>query len=249
MTPDDHEMGLPAGEELTEPLPDSLPPLAVDIDGTLTGPDRGLDPRVMPVCRSWPSTLVVATGKSMPYPVALCEFLGRETLVIAENGGVVVAGPTESIQFEGSPERAQAVVEAYRAEGYTTGWPETDLVNRWRETELAVSRESPLPPLERIADEHGLTVVDTGYAYHVKSPDVSKGKALRTLAGELGLDPEAFAAVGDSQNDVSTFEVAKRAIAVGNADDAARAAADHVTSGMYGAGFLDAVHLLRESAD
>lgn len=247
MTRDSHEMTLPAGEELRELLPDSLPPLAVDIDGTLTGPDRGLDPRVMPVCRAWPSTLVVATGKSMPYPVALCEFLGRETLVIAENGGVVISGPTESIRFEGSPEKAQAVLEAYRAEGYTAGWPDTDLVNRWRETELAVSRESPLAPLERLADEHGLNVVDTGYAYHVKSPDVSKGRGLETLAGEVGLDPGAFAAVGDSENDASTFAVAGQAIAVGNADDAARAAADHVTRATYGEGFLDAVQLLRES--
>jgi phosphoglycolate phosphatase (TIGR01487 family) len=247
MTFDDHELTLPATQRLTELLPESLPPLAVDIDGTLTGPDRGLDPRVLPVCRDWPSTLVVATGKAMPYPVALCEFLGRETLVIAENGGVVVAGPTETIQFEGSPDKARAAIEEYREQGYTTGWPDTDLINRWRETEYAVNRESPLAPLERIADEHGLTVVDTGYAYHVKSPDVSKGEALRTLAGEVGLDPGAFAAVGDSENDAPTFDVAGQAIAVGNADDAARAAADHVTAGTYGEGFLDAVGLLCDS--
>jgi len=249
VTREDYEMTLPAAAAVTAMLPDSLPPLAVDIDGTLTGPDRGLDPRVVPVCRAWPSTLVVATGKSMPYPVALCEFLGRETLVIAENGGVVLAEPTDTLRFEGSPETARAVIETYRAEGYTTGWPDTDLVNRWRETEFAVSRESPLPPLERIADEHGLTVVDTGYAYHVKSPDVSKGRALRTLVDELGLDPGGFAAVGDSQNDASTFAVAGQAIAVGNADDTARAAADHVTAATYAEGFLEAVQLLRESVD
>jgi phosphoglycolate phosphatase (TIGR01487 family) len=234
---------------LADQLPDTLPPLAVDIDGTLTGPDRGLDPRVMPVCRAWPAPLVVATGKSMPYPVGLCEFLGRETLVVAENGGVVVVGPTETIRFEGDPEAAQAVVEAYREQGYTTGWPDTDLVNRWRETEFAVSRESPLDPLETLAAEHGLAVVDTGYAYHVKAPDVSKGAGLRTLAAELGLDPEAFAAIGDSENDAPTFEVAGHALAVGNADDAARRAADHVTDATYADGFLAAVQWLCERAN
>jgi phosphoglycolate phosphatase (TIGR01487 family) len=230
-------------------LPDSLPPLAVDIDGTLTGPERALDPRVLPVCRAWPAPLVVATGKSMPYPVALCEFLGRETLVVAENGGVVIVGPAETIQFEGDREGAQAVIEAYREQGYTTGWPDTDLINRWRETELAVSRESPLEPLAALASEHGLAVVDTGYAYHVKSPDVSKGEGLRALAAELDIESGAFAAVGDSENDAPTFEVAGAAVAVGNADDAARGAADHVTEATYGDGFLEAVQWLCDSTD
>lgn len=234
---------------LADRLPDSLPPLAVDIDGTLTGPDRALDPRVMPVCRAWPAPLVVATGKSMPYPVALSEFLGRETLVIAENGGVVVVGPTDTLRFESDPGAARTVVEAYREQGYTTGWPDTDLVNRWRETERAVSRESPLAPLETLAREHGLHVVDTGYAYHVKSPDVSKGAGLRTVAAELGLAPEAFAAVGDSENDAPTFDVAGRAVAVGNADETARDAADRVTEGTYAEGFLEAVEWLCESTD
>lgn len=248
MTGDPQNVDFVAAGRLAAQLPDSLPPLAVDIDGTLTGPDRGLDPRVMPVCRAWPEPLVVATGKSMPYPVALCEFLGNETLVIAENGGVVIVGPTETVQFDGDREAAQAVIEAYRDQGHTTGWPDTDLVNRWRETELAVSRESPLEPLEALAREHGLTVVDTGYAYHVKSPDVSKGTGLSTVAAELGLVPGAFAAVGDSENDAPTFDVAGHAIAVGNADDTAQSAADHVTDASYADGFLEAVRWLCESS-
>ncbi len=234
---------------LADRLPDTLPPLSVDVDGTLTGPDRALDPRVLPVCASWPAPLVVATGKSMPYPVGLCEFFGREPLVIAENGGVVIVGPTETVRYEGDREAAQAVIDSYERQGHNTGWSGIDLVNRWRETEFAVSLDSPLDPLERLANEHGLTVVDTGYAYHVKSPTVSKATGLRTLGAELGLDPAAFAAIGDSENDAPAFEVVDSAVAVGNADDTARAAADHVTEQSYGAGFLDAVEWLCERTD
>jgi len=225
-------------------LPDSLPPLVTDIDGTLTGPDLALDPRVMPVCRAWPTPLVVATGKAMPYPVALCLFLGVDVLVIAENGGVVVAGPTDSIRYEGDREAATAAIEAYRARGHTTGWDDTTLVNRWRETELAVSRQSPLEPLQAVARDHGLAVVDTGYAYHVKSPDVTKATGLRALADEVGLTSSDFAAVGDSENDAPVFDTAGRAVAVGNADDVAKDAADHVTDGTYGDGFLEAIQWL-----
>ena len=234
---------------LADRLPDTLPPLSVDVDGTLTGPDRALDPRVLPVCASWPAPLVVATGKSTPYPVGLCEFFGRDPLVVAENGGVVIVGPTDTIRYEGDREAAQAVIDSYRGQGHSTGWSDIDLVNRWRETEFAVSLDSPLEPLRALADEHGLAVVDTGYAYHVKSPDVSKATGLQAVGAELGLNPGAFAAVGDSENDAPAFEIVDSAVAVANADDTARDAADHVTEQPYGTGFLDAVEWLCEQTE
>ncbi len=221
-------------------VPADAPPLAVDIDGTLTDDQRELDPRVMPVLRSWPTHVVVATGKAMPYPVSLCDFLGIEQLVIAENGGVVVAS-RDTVRIEGDREAANAVAAAYREAGYGLGWGGADLVNRWRETELAVSREMPLAPLQTIAEEHGLVVVDTGYAYHVKSPDINKGKGLAVVAAELDLESRDFLAIGDSENDVSTFDVAGRSVAVANADDSALAAADHVTDAHFADGFLEAV--------
>jgi hydroxymethylpyrimidine pyrophosphatase-like HAD family hydrolase len=122
-----------------------------------------------------------------------------------------------------------------------TDWADADLVNRWRETELAVAREMPRDPLDRIASDHGLVVVDTGYAYHVKSPDIDKATGLQAVAEELGLAPDDFLAVGDSENDAPTFEVAGRSVAVGNADERALAAADHVTEASFADGFLEAV--------
>lgn len=234
--------------ELAASFPDALPPFVVDIDGTLTDDDRAIDPRVFPVLRGWPAPVVVATGKAMPYPVGLCEFLGIEPLVIAENGGVVVNG-RESVLFEGDREAAAAAIDAYEAAGYATGWGGADLVNRWRETELAISRDSPLEPLERIAAEYGLEVVDTGYAYHVKSPGFTKGTGLTRLAGEREFDPGSVVAIGDSVNDVPAFELAHLGVAVANADTAALAAADHVTTAEFGDGFLEAVEWVCDRID
>ncbi|MEF8976099.1 MAG: phosphoglycolate phosphatase [Halapricum sp.] len=217
------------------------PPLAVDVDGTLTDGEQIIDPRVLPVLHDWPAPVVVATGKALPYPVSLCQFAGIPSRVIAENGGVVAIADTDDLRFEGDREAAQAVADAYVEAGYSLGWQETDFVNQWREAEVAVAHEQPLAPLESIAADHGLEVVDTGYAYHVKDPSVSKGNALATVAGELGLAADDFLAVGDSQNDVSAFEVAGEAVAVANADDAALAAADRVTEVGYADGFLEAV--------
>jgi len=234
-----------AGVRLAESLSDSLPPLAVDIDGTLTDESRVVDPRVFPVLQAWPSTLVIATGKAVPYPVSLCEFLGVEPRVVAENGGVVVPSRTSGLLFRGDREAAMTVAEEYRSRGYTLGWGESDLVNRWRETELAVSRESPLEPLEEIASKYGLTVVDTGFAYHVHSADVDKGVGLATLADELGLDAGTFAYIGDSENDSPAFEIAEVGIAVDNAPEPVKARADYVTKARYADGFLEAVEYLQ----
>jgi len=215
------------------------PPLALDIDGTLTRPDGGIDPRAFDAIRDWPADVVVATGKSFPYPVALCQFVGIEERVIAENGGVVCT--RDDVSVVGEPEAARAVAEEFVALGHDLGWGDADLVNRWRETEVAVRRTAPLEPLEELAADHGLTVVDTGYAYHVKSPDVSKGAGLEALCESLPHDPADFVAVGDSENDVSTFERAGRSYAVANADAAATAAADAITDGAHGEGFLEAL--------
>jgi phosphoglycolate phosphatase (TIGR01487 family) len=224
------------------------PPLVVDIDGTMTRPsgnprERGIDPRAMDALRAWEAPVVVATGKAFPYPVALCAFVGIPERVVAENGGVVYAGG--EVRYLGDAEGARAVVEQYRAEGHDLGWGASDTVNRWRETEVAVSLDAPEEPLRRIADEHGLQVLDTGYAYHVLDPGVNKGEGLRAVCDLLELAPEAFVAVGDSENDAPTFEVAGRSFAVANADERAAAAADEVTDGAHADGLLEALDAVR----
>jgi phosphoglycolate phosphatase (TIGR01487 family) len=218
-------------------------PIVVDIDGTLSRPDRSIEGRVIDAIREWPETVVVATGKAFPYPVALCDFIGREHLVIAENGGVVFAD--DQLVFEGDPDACEQFADALRNRGYELGWGRSDVVNRWRETELAVVRDVPRAIVDELADEHGLEVVDSGFAYHITAPEVSKGRGLRTLCEIVDMDPTAFGAVGDSENDVSTFEIVGVAYAVANADDRARAAADHVTEGRYGDGLLEALEAFR----
>jgi phosphoglycolate phosphatase (TIGR01487 family) len=221
------------------------PPLVLDIDGTITRGDgsSSIDPRVFEELREWPAPVVIATGKAFPYPVALCQFIGLPPLVIAENGGIVLAG--DEIRVVGEASAARDVAREYREAGHSIGWGESDLVNRWRETEVAVNRASPLAPLEAIAEEHGLEVVDTGYAYHVKDPAITKGAGLGAICDALDRAPEEFVAIGDSENDVSTFAEVGRSFAVANADRAARAAADEVIERSYSEGALSVLSELR----
>lgn len=226
-----------------------LPPLALDIDGTLTTPSGRIDPRVFELLPAWDAPIVFATGKAFPYPIALSHFLGREEQVIAENGGVVhVDGETTIL---GDADAAWAAVEAFRERGGELGWGTGDTVNRWRETEVAVSIDADVTLLREVAAAAtgDLEVVDTGYAYHVKSPHVSKGRALRRVADALEIDPKSFVAIGDSQNDVSTFEVVDKSYAVANADAAARSAADVVLAESYMDGTVRVLDALRQTTE
>ena len=207
------------------------PPLALDIDGTLTDGDGRLDPRTFEYLPEWDAPIVLATGKAFPYPVSLCHYLGIDLTVIAENGGVVLADGT--VSYQGDPERAADAVTAFEDRGGDLGWPAFDAINEWRETEIAANVAADLELLESVAAGFDLEVFDTGYAYHLKTPGVEKGAGLRAVADSLGLDPGSFVAVGDSVNDVSMFETAGRSFAVANADDDARAAADTVLEGSY----------------
>jgi phosphoglycolate phosphatase (TIGR01487 family) len=215
--------------------------LAVDIDGTLTRGDGSgaLDPRVFEPLRE-AKTVVVCTGKVLPNAVALCNYVGIDANAVAETGGVVYAD--DEVSFLGDDEGLEAFVDDYAPDG-DLGWEGTDLVNRWRETEVAVPLERDREEVDEVADRHGMEVLDTGYAYHVKSPDVDKGQGLVAVAKTLGLEPSEFVAIGDSENDVHTFELAGASYAVANADEAAREAADHVTDASYAHGFVEALEL------
>ena len=223
-----------------------VPPLALDIDGTLTTRDDRIDPRVFEVVPAWDAPVVVATGKSFPYPVALCHFLGIPERVVAENGGVVCADG--QVTFQGDRGRAEQAAETFRTRGGDLGWDDADTTNRWRETELAARIDADEALLREVADEFGLEVVDTGYAYHLKTPGVEKGDGLVAVAETLGVDVGSFVAIGDSENDVSLFETAGESYAVANADERAKAAADTVVAESYFDGTRSVLESLRSAS-
>lgn len=222
------------------------PPIAIDIDGTMTRPTGGVEPRLFDRLRDWEAPVLIATGKSFPYPVALCQFIGIPPMVVAENGGVVLV--EDQLVVDGDDAAARRVADRLRADGHPGGWEEPDLHNRWRETELSVDRAVPYDHLQTLSARHDMTVVDTGYAYHVKSESVSKATGLERACELLSVDPSSFVAVGDSANDVDLFDTVGTSYAVSNAAAVAKERADVVTEGAYGSGALEALDSIRQSA-
>jgi Cof subfamily protein (haloacid dehalogenase superfamily) len=72
----------------------------------------------------------------------------------------------------------------------------------------------------------GLSLVYSGPEFlEVTGPGVSKGRALRRLADELGIPLERVLVIGDAPNDVSMFAEAGLAVAMGNAPSDVQSAA------------------------
>ena len=77
---------------------------------------------------------------------------------------------------------------------------------------------------------------------NVVALDVSKGQALEALASHLGIALTDVIAIGDGANDISLLSKAGLAIAMDNASDELKAAADYVTLDVDHSGLAAAVN-------
>lgn len=70
---------------------------------------------------------------------------------------------------------------------------------------------------------------------------VNKGQALEYLSGTLGIGRDEIMAIGDSMNDIDMIEYAGCGVAMGNANETVRAAAQYVTLPNSGDGVAAAI--------
>lgn len=74
----------------------------------------------------------------------------------------------------------------------------------------------------------------------VSPPGVNKGATILGLLDHLGVSADDAIGIGDNWNDVEMFEVCGVSVAMGNADPAVQALADHVTTAVLDAGIWNA---------
>ncbi|NPV71604.1 MAG: HAD family phosphatase [Firmicutes bacterium] len=102
----------------------------------------------------------------------------------------------------------------------------TPYIDRLLKVMLVLCEGTALENELRSLFEGPLAVARTGPSLlEFMNPRASKGAALAWVAAAYGVVREEVVAFGDSQNDVSMFENAGLAVAMGNASDAARQAA------------------------
>ena len=91
----------------------------------------------------------------------------------------------------------------------------------------------------------GLTVVQTAPFYlEVIPAAINKGVGLRAACAAIGIAPAEAIAFGDSENDIEMLTVAGMGVAMGNAADHIKTAADRVVSDLDHGGCAQAVRML-----
>lgn len=85
------------------------------------------------------------------------------------------------------------------------------------------------------------TAVSKPNYLEMANPAVNKGRALAFLAASLGIKQQEVMAVGDSVNDLDMLEYAGLGVAMGNASDKVKAAANAVTCGNDADGVAEAI--------
>ncbi len=96
----------------------------------------------------------------------------------------------------------------------------------------------------RVHEAFGHTVsaaLSQPYYLDVTHPLANKGAVVDELVKRLKIPADAIATIGDMANDVFMFEKSGYAIAMGNADDEVKNAADAVTADCDNEGFAEAV--------
>ena len=97
---------------------------------------------------------------------------------------------------------------------------------------MSVQPEELLQVQKQIAGflPESLTVVQTAPFYLEVIPKViNKVQGIRDICAVLGIDPAQVISFGDAANDIPMLEAAGMGVAMGNAQEAVKAAADMVT--------------------
>jgi phosphoglycolate phosphatase (TIGR01487 family) len=232
----------------TPPVPDqgvpTLRAVACDIDGTITDRNRRISLAAIACIRDLVDhgvEVVLASGNTACFLDGLSRMIGTSGTIIAENGGVWRIGYGGPLQVEGDRGPALAayrVLEArYRERGITL----EAYGENYRFSDFAFARTVPPEEVRELLGDHGVKVIDTGFAIHLQAKGISKGLTLRRLAAGMGITADEFLAAGDSENDMDMLEAAGIGVTVGNAGEKVKAVSDYVSEKGDGDGFVEAV--------
>ena len=212
--------------------------LAADYDGTLARHGQVDDATVAALRRLRASgrRLLLVTGREMPELAAAFDHIELFDLVVAENGGLLHEPATgrERMLAEPPPE---SLVRALREAGV-----EPLSVGRVVVATVEPHQGVALEAIHRLGLGH--EVIFNKTSVMLLPPGVDKASGLAVALGELGIDPERVAGVGDAENDHALLRLCGLGVAVANALPALKERADHVTRGERGAGVAELIDLL-----
>ncbi len=120
-----------------------------------------------------------------------------------------------------------------------------------RLTEVVLLRTFDSNQGQKILDEASvpIKILDSKFAYHLTRKGISKGGALKDALEILEISPDETIVIGDSDTDVSMFDLCGYSAAVANATDEVKSKVDYICKQEIGDGAVEAVeHVVKEFA-
>jgi phosphoglycolate phosphatase len=220
----------------------ALKVFAVDIDGTLTENGGGMVHLAalakLRYLEKMGYNVIYVTGRSSIEAYVLAVFGGTTRIAIGENGGVITTAPQEH-RLLASKEKCMRGYEVLK--NNLNGVKIKPVFPRM--TEVVLLRTFELKEGQKILDEYHLPLYlsDSKYAFHINEKGVNKAYGLKEALAVLRVEPNQVVAIGDSETDVSMYDICGYSIALDHADDYVKAQADHVVAGREGAGLVEAI--------
>ena len=227
--------------------------IVVDLDKTLLRSDKTLSPdtvRILGSCRRCGMKVMVATARPLRTTTPFCKLVDFDALVVS-NGARVICGDRRT-DHAIRPESAEALLHALlqrqdlRVTLETGDCAYSNLPIDEYDTVLTddlpgVAREQgALKILVHLSHRdtemfvrHALpegvyATVAHGTLMQVMSAEATKWNGVKAMLALCGLTPEETAYFGDDQDDLEPIRLCGLGVAVSNAIDAVRAAADDI---------------------
>lgn len=224
-------------------MPDAF---ITDIDGTLTDDRRRLSLAVVAEIRRLIDSdipVVLASGNTVCFLDGLSHMIGTSGTIIAENGGVYRNGYLGVKHVIGQKNLCMEAYNKIVAELKPKGDDLRLFSPEYRFSDVAFSRDTSIETVRDIIKGMNVEAVDTGFAIHLHSPNISKGDAFEKLAAVMGLKTKDFLCAGDSVNDVEMLKLAGVSITPANGSPEAKSVACLITEKPYGDGTADALRM------
>ncbi|NJE06384.1 phosphoglycolate phosphatase [Thermococcus sp. M36] len=225
--------------------------ISLDIDGTITYPDRRLHEdslRAIRLAERLGVPVMLVTGNSVPFAEAMAIMIGTSGPVVAEDGGAlsIKEGKLKKRVYLTKMDEEwilwSEIKRRYPEAVMSFSMPE-------RKAGLVIMRTVPVEAVRDIIAELELNLiaVDSGFAIHIKKPWINKGTGIEKACKILGISPKEVAHIGDGENDLDAFHVVGYRVAVGQAPESLKKEADYVTKKIYGAGGAEGIlHVLEK---
>lgn len=226
----------------------SIKGILIDLDGTLIGPDERITCRVLHAVKKIAKLIAVsiATGREPRDVIKYARELNLTAPQISDNGALILDPNTKQGLWSAPLGRSNSTrvmeVIASRNYDFIATHPGGTIDEKNEINHLDLIRISALNLEERIADNLVKEMTDTEtmnivkvflpynglWAVDFTDAGVNKATAANKMASMVGIKTSQFAAIGDSYNDLPMLKVAGLSIAMGNAPDELKDAANYV---------------------